>query len=100
MRKEVVVATSISAATLVVALALLRACNKRKERKWKRIQSIISKFAEECATPVSKLCEIADGLVSEMEASLASNGTPITSSLNMLLSYVHSLPSGYSLCLY
>ncbi|XWS45077.1 hypothetical protein CRYUN_Cryun15aG0105700 [Craigia yunnanensis] len=51
------------------------------------------KFARECATPVPKLWQVANAMVSDMEASLSSSDEA-TSSLNMLVSYVSPLPAG------
>lgn len=64
---------------------------KRRKGKQKEIQRILRKFAGECATPVPKLWEVANALVSEMETSLISSQEPST--LKMLVSSVTSLPS-------
>ncbi|XP_044479267.1 probable hexokinase-like 2 protein [Mangifera indica] len=92
MKKEVVGLAAVStAATVVVVAAVLRQW-KRKEQQCNQTQRIIHKFATECATPVSKLWQIADALVSDMHASLSSNHS--NKNLNMLVSYVDSLPNG------
>ena len=83
-----------TAATIVAAAALFRQWKRRKERQWKQTQRILRKFARDCATPVPKLWQVANALVSDMQSSLASNET--SSNLNMLVSYVASLPTGYS----
>lgn len=94
MRKEVVVVAAAStAATIVVVAALVRQWKRRKEQQWKQTQTILRKFATECATPVPRLWQVANALVSEMQASLASNES--ITDLNMLLSYLASLPNGY-----
>ncbi|KAK1589354.1 hypothetical protein Q3G72_033115 [Acer saccharum] len=92
MRKQAVVVVVSTAATVVVIAAVLRQWKRRKERQWKQTQRIVRKLARECATPVPKLWQVSNALVSEMEASLASND--ITTTLNMLVSYVASLPNG------
>ncbi|KAI9164759.1 hypothetical protein LWI28_001485 [Acer negundo] len=92
MRKQAVVVVVSTAATVVVIAAVLRQWKRRKERQWKQTQRILRKLARECATPVPKLWQVSNALVSEMEASLASND--ITTTLNMLVSYVASLPNG------
>lgn len=87
-----------TAATVVVAGAGLRQWKKRKDRQWRQTQRILRKLARECATPVTKLWEIANDLASDMEASLASN--EITTTLNMHVAYIASLPNGYVCLLY
>ncbi|ESR39419.1 putative hexokinase-like 2 protein [Citrus sinensis] len=99
MRKEVVVVAAVStAATIAAVAALVRQRRRRKEQRWKQTQTILRKFARECATPVPRLWQVANALVSEMQASLASNET--TADLNMLLSYLASLPNGEEKGLY
>ncbi|KAH9712492.1 putative hexokinase-like 2 protein [Citrus sinensis] len=99
MRKEVVVVAAVStAATIAAVAALVRQRRRRKEQRWKQTQTILRKFARECATPVPRLWQVANALVSEMQASLASNET--TTDLNMLLSYLASLPNGEEKGLY
>lgn len=95
MRKEVVAAAALTAAAAITAIAaLVRHRKRRKEQQWKETQKILRKFARDCATPVPKLWQVANAFVADMRSSLiASNGT--NTSLNMLVSYVASLPSGY-----
>lgn len=97
MRKHVVLAVASTAAAVVVLAAIVRRWKLRKERQWKKTQRILRKFARDCATPAPRLWQIADALVHDMEASLAisSNGTG-TSSLNLQVSHVDFLPTGYS----
>ncbi|XP_004289383.1 PREDICTED: probable hexokinase-like 2 protein [Fragaria vesca subsp. vesca] len=94
MRKEVVAAAALTAAAAITAIAaLVRHRKRRKEQQWKETQKILRKFARDCATPVPKLWQVANAFVADMRSSLiASNGT--NTSLNMLVSYVASLPSG------
>lgn len=85
---------AITAATVAAAVIIGR-WMRRKERRRKQTQRILRKFARECATPVSKLWTVADAMVSEMAASLASpTAAESRGSLNMLVSFAGSLPSG------
>ncbi|XP_004509202.1 probable hexokinase-like 2 protein [Cicer arietinum] len=93
MRKEVVVVVSTTLAVVVVG-ALLKRWKRWKEQQLSQTRNIIRKFARECGTPVTKLWNVADDLVSSMEASLASSSTETTSTLNMIISNVTSLPNG------
>ncbi|KAL0726155.1 hypothetical protein Bca4012_022248 [Brassica carinata] len=91
-RKVVVVA--VTAATVAAAVIIGR-WMRRKERRRKQTQRILRKFARECATPVSKLWTVADAMVADMTASLASpTAAESRGSLNMLVSFAGSLPSG------
>ncbi|KAM0971005.1 hypothetical protein ACFX15_018407 [Malus domestica] len=93
MKKEVVVvATMTATATVVVAAVLLRQWKRKKQRQWRETQKILRKFARDCSTPVPKLWQVSNALVSDMKACLASSGTITT--LNMLVSYVSPLPIG------
>lgn len=92
MRKDVVVLAAVTTVSTVVAAALLvRQWKRRSEQRWRHAQRILRKFARECATPVPKLWQIADDLVTEMQSGLTSS----ESSLQMLPSCLASLPTGY-----
>ena len=91
MRKEAVVLATVT--TVAVVAVLVRQYSLKKQRQWKQTQRILRKFARESATPVPKLWEVANALVSDMQASLVSQEE--TSTLNMLVSYAASLPKGY-----
>ncbi|XVF15352.1 hypothetical protein REPUB_Repub09cG0144700 [Reevesia pubescens] len=95
MKKEVVLAAvTTTAATVVAVAALVRQYWKQKQdRQWRKCQRIVRKFARESATPLTKLWQVANAMVSDMEASLSSSDEAI-SSLNMLVSYVSPLPTG------
>lgn len=93
-RKEVVVAVTAATVTAVAAAVLIGQWLRRKERRRKQTQRILKKFARECATPVSKLWAVAEDLVTDMTASLAATATESSDSLNMLVSFAGSLPSG------
>ncbi|KAJ6989776.1 hypothetical protein D5086_014493 [Populus alba] len=90
MRKEAAVLATVT--TVAVVAVLVRQNSRKKQRQWKQIQRILRKFARESATPVPKLWEVANALVSDMQASLVSQEE--TSTLNMLVSYAASLPKG------
>lgn len=53
--------------------------------------AILNEFEEKCSTPISRLKQVADAMVVEMHAGLASQGG---SKLKMLISYVDNLPTG------
>ncbi|KAG5057634.1 hypothetical protein JHK86_012630 [Glycine max] len=91
MRKNVVVAVSTTLAVVVVG-ALIRRWKQWKEQQLRKTNQIIRKFASECATPVTKLWQVADDLVSSMKISLVSSHE--TTTLNMVISNVTSLPLG------
>ncbi|XP_011021821.1 PREDICTED: probable hexokinase-like 2 protein [Populus euphratica] len=90
MRKEAVMLATVT--TVAVVAVLVRQNSRKKQRRWKQTQRILRKFARESATPVPKLWEVANALVSDMQASLVSQEE--TSTLNMLVSYAASLPKG------
>ncbi|KAL1190398.1 putative hexokinase-like 2 protein [Cardamine amara subsp. amara] len=93
-RKEVVVAVTAATVTAVAAAVLTGRWVRRKERRRKQTQRILRKFARECATPVSKLWEVADAFVADMTASLTAAAAGSCGSLNMVVSFAGSLPSG------
>lgn len=92
MRKNVVVVVSTSIAVVVVG-ALIRRWKLWKEQQLRQTKQIIRKFARESATPLTKLWQIADDMVSSMKISLATSDESPT--LNMVVSNVTSLPLGY-----
>ncbi|KAK3026771.1 hypothetical protein RJ639_040310 [Escallonia herrerae] len=90
MRKEVVVAAVTTAAAVVAVAVLLKQSKRRSERRWRHAQRILRKFARDCATPVPKLWNVANGFVADMQAGLGSS----KSNVSMFASYVSSLPTG------
>ena len=85
---------AVTAATVAAAVIIGR-WMRRKERRRKQTQRILRKFARECATPVSKLWTVAEAMVADMAASLAATtAAESRGSLNMLVSFAGSLPSG------
>ncbi|XP_022872711.1 probable hexokinase-like 2 protein [Olea europaea var. sylvestris] len=92
MRKEVVVAAAavtVGAAAVGVAV-FLKHWEQQRERRLRQAKRLLRKFANDCATPVAKLWNIADDLASKMESGLSSE----ESILGMLVSYVAPLPTG------
>ncbi|KAK6923898.1 Hexokinase, C-terminal [Dillenia turbinata] len=95
MRKEVVVVAALSATAVAIAVGVAVRCWKRKdERRWRKSQRILRRFATKCATPVPKLWLVADALVADMDSSLSSTSPPTTTTLDMLIAYTNSLPTG------
>ncbi|GAB2269342.1 Hexokinase isoenzyme 2 [Dionaea muscipula] len=92
MGKKVVVATAvIGAAAVVGAAALVARRRMRNTAKWARAMEILREFEEKCETPIGKLKQVADAMVVEMHAGLASeNGSKV----KMLISHVDNLPTG------
>ncbi|OIW19159.1 hypothetical protein TanjilG_13941 [Lupinus angustifolius] len=95
MRKQQVTVVVAAVSTTLVAVAvgaLIRRWKKRKEQELRQTRNMVKKFARECGTPVTKLWQVADDLVSNMKAYLDSSNE--SSTLNMIISNVASLPSG------
>ncbi|EEF46378.1 hexokinase-2 [Ricinus communis] len=92
MEKKVVVAVVCVAAVAGAATAAMVIRQKmKKDGKWARVMEIVKELEEKCATPIGKLKQVADAMVVEMHAGLASEGG---SKLKMLISYVDNLPTG------
>lgn len=89
-----VVAVTAATVTAVAAAVIIGQWMRRKERRRKQTQKILKKFARECATPLWKLWAVADDLLADMTASLAATAAESFGSLNMLVSFAGSLPSG------
>ena len=84
----------VSTTLVVVAVgASVRRWKRKKEQQLRKTRNIIQNFEKECVTPVTKLWHVADDLVCAMEASLASSNET-SSTLNMIISSVTSLPNG------
>ncbi|CAJ1951077.1 unnamed protein product [Sphenostylis stenocarpa] len=97
MRKVVVCATVIGAATACAVGAVAVQRYVRKCRQWGRAMEILQELEEKCATPTWKLKLVADAMNVEMHAGLASEGG---SKLKMLITYVDKLPTGNEKGLY
>ncbi|XP_054782221.1 hexokinase-2-like isoform X2 [Prosopis cineraria] len=91
MRRVVIGATVIGAATACAVAVLLVRHHMKKSRLWARAMVILQELEEKCATPIGKLKQVADAMTVEMHAGLASEGG---SKLKMLLTYVDNLPNG------
>ncbi|KAI0491591.1 hypothetical protein KFK09_025851 [Dendrobium nobile] len=91
MRKVVIGSAVICAATACAVAALIVKHRMKKSGRWARAEAIVNDFEEKCATPIGKLRQVADAMMVEMHAGLASEGG---SKLKMLISYVDSLPKG------
>lgn len=85
-------AAVICAATVCAAAALVVRRRMRDSARWATATAIVKEFEEKCATPIGKLRLVADAMIVEMHAGLASDGG---SKLKMLISYVDNLPTGY-----
>lgn len=94
MKKVVVCATVIGAATACTVATVVVQRYLRKCRRWGRAMEILKELEEKCATPTGKLKLVADAMNVEMHAGLASEGG---SKLKMLITYVDNLPTGYSI---
>lgn len=81
-----------AALTAALAAATVAGHHLKVSGKWGHAESILKVFGEECGTPIEKLRKVAEAMVVEMHAGLASEGG---SKLKMLISYVDNLPSGF-----
>ncbi|KAF8370083.1 hypothetical protein HHK36_031883 [Tetracentron sinense] len=91
MGKVAVGAAVICAATVCAAAALIVRHRMRSSGRWARAMAILREFEESCGAPVGKLKQVAEAMIVEMHAGLASEGG---SKLKMLISYVDNLPTG------
>lgn len=85
-------AAVVCAAAVCAAAALVVRHRMISSRKWSRAMAILKEFEEKCGTPIVKLRQVADAMDVEMHAGLASEGG---SKLNMLISFVDNLPTGF-----
>uniref|UniRef100_A0A1D1YNK5 Phosphotransferase n=1 Tax=Anthurium amnicola TaxID=1678845 RepID=A0A1D1YNK5_9ARAE len=91
MGKVAVGAAVVCAATACAVAALVVRHRMRRAGQWARAQAIQRELEEKCATPVGKLRQMAEAMMVEMHAGLASEGG---SKLKMIISYVDNLPTG------
>ncbi|KAM7509599.1 hypothetical protein LguiA_020052 [Lonicera macranthoides] len=93
MRKAAVVGAAVVCATAaaVAAAALVVHHRKRSSGKYTKAIAILKELEDKCSTPLEKLRQVADAMIVEMHAGLASDGG---SKLKMLISYVDNLPTG------
>lgn len=90
MRKAAVVCAAVVCATAVAA-ALVVHHRKRSSGKYTKAIAILKELEDKCSIPLEKLRQVADAMIVEMHAGLASDGG---SKLKMLISYVDNLPTG------
>ncbi|CAK7356762.1 unnamed protein product [Dovyalis caffra] len=96
MEKKVVVAVvCVAAVAGAVAAAAVMKRKMKRDKRWAKAMEIVKEMEEKCGTPIGKLKQVADAMVVEMHAGLASEGG---SKLKMLISYVDNLPTGIVLC--
>ncbi|KAJ0698626.1 putative hexokinase [Helianthus annuus] len=94
MGKVAVAAAVVGTAAVTAAVVLVVRHRMQNSGKWAKAMDIVKEFEEKCATPVSKLRQVADAMTVEMHAGLASDGG---SKLKMLISYVDNLPTGFGI---
>jgi hexokinase len=94
MSKVVAIGAAAVCAAAAAALAAATVMGHRinGSDKWGQAEDIVKVFGEECKTPIEKLKKVAEAMVVEMHAGLASEGG---SKLKMLISFVDNLPSGF-----
>ncbi|CAL1400363.1 unnamed protein product [Linum trigynum] len=96
-KKVVVTVVCVAAVAGAVAAGVVLRKKMNKDGKWGRAMEIVKELEEKCGTPTAKLKQVADAMVVEMHAGLASQGG---SKLKMLISYVDNLPTGHESGLY
>ncbi|CAN1836820.1 HXK1 [Linum perenne] len=90
-KKVVVTVVCVAAVAGVVAAGIVLKKKMKKDGKWVRAMEIVKDLDNKCGTSTPKLKQVADAMVVEMHAGLASEGG---SKLKMLISYVDNLPTG------
>ncbi|XP_064970018.1 hexokinase-1-like isoform X1 [Musa acuminata AAA Group] len=89
---KVAVTTAVVGAAMACAVAALVVRHRmRSSGRCARAAALLKELEERCATPLGKLRQVADAMMVEMHAGLASEGG---SKLKMLISYVDKLPTG------
>ncbi|KAK0571763.1 hypothetical protein LWI29_021086 [Acer saccharum] len=91
MGKVAVGAAVVCAAAVCAATALVVRHRMQSSGKWARTVTILKELEDTFGTPIGKLKQIADAMMVEMHAGLASEGG---SKLKMLISFVDNLPTG------
>ncbi|KAJ0586470.1 putative hexokinase [Helianthus annuus] len=91
MGKVTVAVAVIGGVAVCAAAALVVRHRMQISKQCVKSADILKELEEKCATPTSKLRQIADAMTVEMHAGLASEGG---SKLKMLISYVDNLPTG------
>ncbi|XP_035830653.1 hexokinase-1-like [Helianthus annuus] len=91
MGKVTVAVAVIGGAATCATAALVVRHRMQISKQCVKSADILKELEEKCATPTSKLRQIADAMTAEMHAGLASEGG---SKLKMRVSYVDNLPTG------
>ncbi|MQL87270.1 hypothetical protein Taro_019813 [Colocasia esculenta] len=91
MGKVAVGAAVVCAATACAVAALVVKHRMKCAGRWARAVAILRELEEKCAAPAAKLKQVADAMMVEMHAGLASEGG---SKLKMIISFVDNLPTG------
>uniref|UniRef100_A0A0E0JNF0 4-hydroxy-4-methyl-2-oxoglutarate aldolase n=1 Tax=Oryza punctata TaxID=4537 RepID=A0A0E0JNF0_ORYPU len=94
MRKAAALASAAmaAAAVAVVSTVLYQRQRRAAKRSERAVEAVLLRdLQERCAVPVELLRQVADAMAAEMRAGLAAEGG---SDLQMLVTYVDSLPSG------
>uniref|UniRef100_A0A0D9YEC2 4-hydroxy-4-methyl-2-oxoglutarate aldolase n=1 Tax=Oryza glumipatula TaxID=40148 RepID=A0A0D9YEC2_9ORYZ len=93
MRKAAALASAaMAAAAVAVVSTVLHQRQRRAAKRSERAEAVLLRdLQERCAAPVELLRQVADAMAAEMRAGLAAEGG---SDLQMLVTYVDSLPSG------
>ncbi|THU51075.1 hypothetical protein C4D60_Mb06t27200 [Musa balbisiana] len=91
MGKVAVTTAVVGAAAACAVAALVVRHRMRSSGRCARAAALLKELEERCATPLGKLRQVADAMMVEMHAGLASEGG---SKLKMLISYVDKLPNG------
>ncbi|KAM7515470.1 hypothetical protein LguiA_005053 [Lonicera macranthoides] len=89
-KAAVCAAVVCGAAVCAAGVVVVRHC-MRSSGRWAKAMAILREVEEKCGTPIGKLRQVADAMLVEMHAGLASEGG---SKLKMLISYVDNLPTG------
>ncbi|GLJ30494.1 hypothetical protein SUGI_0603460 [Cryptomeria japonica] len=84
-------AAVVCAATACAVAALIVRRRAQKNSQFRRAWSIVRELEENCGTPLPKLIQVADAVIVEMNAGLASE---TGNKLKMIISYVDNLPTG------
>lgn len=93
-RGLVVLGVAVTVAVTACAVAAVVVGKRVKSRrKWRRVVGVLAELEQGCETTVGRLKQVVDAMAVEMHAGLASEGG---SKLKMLLTFVDTLPNGYS----
>ncbi|KAK8581194.1 hypothetical protein V6N13_144234 [Hibiscus sabdariffa] len=91
MGKVAVGVAVVCGIAVAAAAAVVIHRKMKKSGKWVKGMEILKEFEEKCGTPIPKLRQVADAMIVEMHAGLASEGG---SKLKMIISHVDNLPTG------